>query len=82
MEMVYFTVAAIFLYLFSDWLLNKIEQRMGKRSEYRSVIFFAIIMLLAFVLFNLVQYVTTGSTKDLTEPTVIESTETGKPEAQ
>lgn len=65
MEIIYFTIAAIFLYLVSDWLLNKIEQMMGKRSEYRSVIFFAIIMLLAFLLFNLVQFATTGSTDDI-----------------
>lgn len=82
MEIIYFTVAAIFLYLFSDWLLNKIEQRMGKRSEYRSVIFFVIIMVLSFVLFNLVQFTTTGSTKDLTETTVIETTVPEKPESQ
>jgi len=72
MEIVYFTIAAIFLYLVSDWLLNRIEKMMGKRSEYRSVIFFAIIMLLAFILFNLVQYVQTGTTTDIKEAAVIE----------
>jgi NADH:ubiquinone oxidoreductase subunit 6 (subunit J) len=72
MEIVYFTVAAIFLYLFSDWLLNRIEKMMGKRSEYRSVIFFAIIMLLSFLLFNLVQYAQTGSTTDIQAETAIE----------
>lgn len=72
MEIVYFTVAAIFLYLFSDWLLTRIEKMMGKRSEYRSVIFFAIIMLLSFVLFNLVQYVQTGSTTDIQAETAVE----------
>lgn len=66
MEIIYFTLAAVFLYLVSDWLLNKIEQMMGKRSEYRSVIFFAIIMLLAFLMFNLVQYIQTGTTTDIT----------------
>lgn len=65
MEIIYFTIAAIFLYLVSDWMLNKIEKKMGKRSEYRSVIFFAIIMLLSFILFNLVRYTQTGSTNDI-----------------
>ena len=55
MEMLYYTVAAIFLYMVSDSILNKIEIRRGKRFENRSVIFFAIILVLSVVLFNLVQ---------------------------
>jgi len=55
MEMVYFTVAAVLLYLVSDWILNRIEIRRGKRFEHRSLIFFAIILLLSLVLFNLLQ---------------------------
>ena len=55
MEMLYYTVAAIFLYLVSDWILNRIEIRRGKRFENRSLIFFAIILVLSVVLFNLIQ---------------------------
>jgi len=55
MEMVYFTVAAVLLYLVSDWILNRIEIRRGKRFEHRSLIFFAIILVLSLVLFNLLQ---------------------------
>ena len=47
MAYLYFTVVAILLYFLSDWILNKIEQRVGKRLEYRSVIFFVIITVLA-----------------------------------
>lgn len=54
MAYLYFTVAAVVLYLFSDWLLNKIEQRIGKRLEYRSVVFFAIIAVLALSLFSFI----------------------------
>jgi len=36
MEMLYYTVAAIFLYLASDWILNQIENRRGERFENRS----------------------------------------------
>ena len=54
MAYLYFTVAAVFLYLFSDWILNKIEHRIGKRLEYRSVVFFAIIAVLALSTFELV----------------------------
>jgi len=55
MEMVYFTVAAVLLYLVSDWILNRIEIRRGKRFEHRSLIFFVIILVLSLVLFNLLQ---------------------------
>ena len=54
MAYLYFTVAAVFLYLFSDWILNLIEQRLGKRLEYRSVIFFVIIMVLAVGSFEII----------------------------
>jgi hypothetical protein len=54
MAYLYFTITAVFLYLFSDWLLNKIEAYYGKRLEYRSVIFFVIIMLLAVGSFSIV----------------------------
>jgi len=56
MEMFYYTVAAIFLYLVSDWILNQIENRRGERFENRSLIFFAIILVLSVALFNLIQH--------------------------
>ena len=55
MAYLYFTVAAVLLYLFSDWILNKIEERVGKRLEYRSVIFFAIITVLALGSFSFIE---------------------------
>lgn len=55
MEMLYFTVAAVLLYLLSDWILNRIEIRRGKRFEHRSMIFFVIILVLSLALFNLLQ---------------------------
>jgi len=55
MEILYYTVAAIFLYVISDWILNRIEIRRGERFENRSLIFFAIILVLSIVLFNLIQ---------------------------
>lgn len=54
MAYIYFTVAAVLLYLISDWILNMIEKRVGKRLEYRSVLFFAIITVLALSLFSFV----------------------------
>ncbi|HFC53841.1 MAG TPA: hypothetical protein ENJ43_05365 [Gammaproteobacteria bacterium] len=60
MEIVYFTIAGIFLYLFSDWLLDRIEMRFGRRFEHRSLIFFVIILVLSMGLFNLIQYLQGG----------------------
>ena len=54
MAYLYFTVTAVLLYLLSDWILNKIEQRIGKRLEYRSVVFFVIITVLALGSFSFI----------------------------
>ncbi len=58
MEIVYFTLAAILLYLFSDWLLRRIEAAVGRRLEYRTPIFFAILLILAVSSFSLIQSLT------------------------
>jgi len=47
MEILYYTLIGIGLYFTSDWLLHRIEGIYGKRLEYRSLVFFAIIMTLA-----------------------------------
>lgn len=60
MEIVYYTVAAVLLYLVSDWILNRIEIRRGKRFEHRSLIFFVIILVLSLALFNLLQQLQPG----------------------
>jgi len=54
MEMIYYTVAAVLLYLVSDWTLNRIEIYRGQRLPYRSLIFFAIILLLSITSFSLI----------------------------
>ena len=54
MAYLYYTVTAVLLYLISDWILNKIEQRVGKRLEYRSLVFFAIIAVLAVGSFEMI----------------------------
>jgi len=55
MAIVWFTLTAIALYLVSDWLLERLESAMGKRLEYRSLIFFAILLSLALVTFSIIQ---------------------------
>ena len=54
MEIVYFTLAGIGLYFVSDWILDRIETSRGRPFENRSVIFFAIILVLAVVSFQLI----------------------------
>ncbi len=44
MEFVYYTVAAVALYFFSDWILERIEAAVGQRLPNRSVFFFAILL--------------------------------------
>ena len=73
MAYLYYTVTAVLLYLLSDWILNQIEQSVGKRLKYRSVIFFVIIMTLALTSFNLIDRIVgeppqTASTPEETLP--------------
>lgn len=55
MEMIYYTIAAIFLYVLSDWILNKIEIKLGKRLPNRSLVFFVIILILSVTTFSIIQ---------------------------
>ena len=61
MEAVYFTLVAIGLYFLSDWLLERIERLRGKRFEQRSIVFFAIIAILALVSFQVIQLLMHGA---------------------
>lgn len=55
MEFIYYTIAAIVLYVVSDFILNRIEIIRGKRLPNRSFIFLIIIMALSIGSFNLLQ---------------------------
>ena len=59
MEFVYYTVAAILLYVLSDWLLERMETFHGDRFKYRSVVFFVIILVLAVSSFKVIEILTT-----------------------
>lgn len=61
MDALYFTLVAIVLYLVSDRILDRIEIAMGKRFEYRSLIFFAILLTLAIATFYLIRSYTGNS---------------------
>lgn len=60
MQAVLFTVLAVVLYLVSDRVLVALEVRAGRRFEHRSLIFFAILLVLAVVTFSAVQRFATG----------------------
>lgn len=53
MSIVYFTLVAALLYLFSDWVLQRVEVAVGRRFQHRSLFFFAILLLLALGSFSL-----------------------------
>lgn len=55
MEMIYYTVAALVLYGVSDYILNSIEIKMGKRLPHRSFYFLIIITILSLVSFSVIR---------------------------
>jgi len=55
MEFIYYTIAALLLYGISDYILNTIEIRMGKRLPNRSLVFLVIITILSISSFSLIQ---------------------------
>jgi hypothetical protein len=56
LEFVYFTLAGIALYFLSDRVLDGIERMRGKRFAHREIIFFVILLVLALVSFQAIQY--------------------------
>ncbi len=52
LQILVFTITAILLYVFSDWLLGKMEQIRGKPFAARSMVFLIIILLLSVVTFE------------------------------
>lgn len=56
MEIIYFTIAAILLYVGADWILKRIETAAGRTLEYRSIIFFAILLVMALASFALIRH--------------------------
>jgi predicted PurR-regulated permease PerM len=53
-EILYFTIAGIALYFAADFLLDWVERRRGTRFENRSLIFFAILLALALIAFQVI----------------------------
>ncbi len=55
MQYVYFTLIAAVLYLASSWIVDRIEIAAGRRFEYRSLLFFGILLTLALISFSLIR---------------------------
>ena len=58
MEIVYFSLVAILLYLGADWTLRRIESAAGRTLEYRSLVFFALLLGLALLVFAVIRQFT------------------------
>ena len=56
LESIYYTLLAIGLYFISDRILDRIEISRGERLKYRSIVFFIIILVLAFLTFGFINY--------------------------
>lgn len=56
MDIVYFTIAAIVLYIVADKALDRIETARGKRFENRGVVFFCLLLVLALGAFALIRH--------------------------
>ena len=60
-EIAWFTLVAIGLYFFADWLLDRIERLRGKRfEENRPLVYFAIILPLAVASFWMLRMLSGG----------------------
>lgn len=55
MEILVFTLNAIFVYFLSDWILRQIERRKGGLLKHRQLVFFAIICGLALLSFEILK---------------------------
>ena len=56
MEVIYYTLVAAGLYFVSDWILDRLEVSRGERFKYRNIIFFVIILVLAFLSFGFIKF--------------------------
>ncbi|NCF51836.1 hypothetical protein GWP57_09515 [Gammaproteobacteria bacterium] len=61
MQIVYFTLVAAVLYLLANWIVERIEVAAGRRFQYRSLLFFGILLTLALVSFHLIRTYTGNS---------------------
>ena len=56
LEIIYYTLMGIGLYFVSDWILDRLEISRGERFKNRNIIFFLIILTLAFLSFSFTKF--------------------------
>ena len=54
-EILIFTLNAIFVYLFSDWIIRTIEEKRGAVLKQRQVVFFVVFLILVLVSFQILR---------------------------
>lgn len=54
-EILIFTLNAIFIYLFADWIIRKVEEKRGTVLKQRQVVFFFIFLALALLSFQILR---------------------------
>lgn len=54
-EILVFTLNAIFIYFLADWILRMIEAKRGAVLKQRQLVFFAVILVLALVTFRVLR---------------------------
>ena len=54
-EILVFSLNAIFVYLFSDWIIRTIEETRGEVLKHRQIVFFAVFLTLVLVSFQLLR---------------------------
>ncbi len=54
-EILIFTLNAIFVYLFSDWIIRTLEEKRGEALKHRQIIFLAVFLALVLVSFQLLR---------------------------
>lgn len=57
LEIIYYTLMGIGLYIATVWILDRLEVSRGERFKNRNIIFFMIILVLAFLSFNFTKFV-------------------------
>jgi surface polysaccharide O-acyltransferase-like enzyme len=54
-EILIFSLNAIFVYLFSDWIIRTIEEMRGEALKHRQVIFFVVFLILVLISFQVLR---------------------------
>ena len=61
MQILLFTIVAVGLYFFTDWILRLIEHYRGRPLPNRNLVFFAIMFIVTIVSFQIIQRMLQGA---------------------